>query len=52
MGIKAGRLVQVTVRVYGNSPLIASVYPAKCKAKGFLAADEEEILNRRECVKE
>lgn len=35
MDINAGRLVTADVRVCGHSPSIASVYPAKYKAKGF-----------------
>lgn len=31
----------------GNSPWIASVYPAKYKAKGFSATGEEEISEER-----
>lgn len=31
----------------GNSPWIASVYPAKYKAKGFSATGEEEISEEK-----
>lgn len=47
MGNNAERLVPADVQVFGNSPSIASVYPAKYKAKVFSAAGEEEISKER-----
>lgn len=45
--INAGRLVTADVQVCGNSPSIASVYPAKYKAKGFSVVGKEISKEKR-----